>query len=187
MLLEMTSDEQLVQSYLAGDDAAFGELVLRYMPRLTAYASRFSREGAEDIAQDALFKAWKSLSLFDTSMSFRAWIMKITKNTALDRAKKKKETVFSALASDAELMAIEDTSPLPSDLAVSGEKCRQVAAALKNLPEPYRAVVALRYEEDRSFDDIAAFLGKPLNTVRSQHQRALKILRPYFDSLSFEA
>ena len=73
--------------------------------------------------------------------------------------------------------AIEDQSPLPLDQIEESELQRALAHAIADLPDIYRAVVTLRYTEELSYDEIAAVLKVPINTVRTHLFRAKTILR----------
>lgn len=86
------SDEQLVVSYLKGDEKALEILIKRYLKLIYSFAFRFvsNSQEAEDIAQEVFIKMWRNLKKFDKNKKFKSWIFSIAKNTCLDTMKKKK-------------------------------------------------------------------------------------------------
>ena len=95
-------------------------------------------------------------------------------------ARKRREASFSSLATEEGASFVEtiaDGEPTPSDRAILGERARTIRGALSSIPALYSVVLALRYEEDLAFEDIAQKLNRSVNTVRSQHRRGLQLLR----------
>src|SRR3989338_5537868 len=93
------TDEQLVKSYLKGDEKALEELVRRYLPVIYNFSRKYTGDpdNASDIAQEVFVKVWKNLKKFDTSKNFKAWLFTVAKHTALDWLKKKNALPFSLL------------------------------------------------------------------------------------------
>ena len=177
--MEHESDEQLVRQYLSGKQTALNTLITRYTSQLYAFSYRYAGNGtdAQDIVQDTFIKAWKALASFDVSKSFKVWIYTIAKNTGLDWLKKKRPELFSHYETDDELNpvadALKDDTELPDELAHNAHIYEELAQAITELPDLYRSVVTLRYGSELSFEEIATVLNKPVETVRSQHRRAL--------------
>jgi len=74
---------------------------------------------------------------------------------------------------------VVDEAPLQPELFEQKELTEMVRRALKELPERYREVLLMRYEDNFSFDDIAYTLAAPVNTVKSWHRRGLIRLREF--------
>ncbi len=174
-------DEDLIKEYLLGDQEAFRALVEKYTPAIYNFSIRFvGNDYANDIVQDIFIKVWKNLKKFDyTKASFKTWIFTITRNTITDYLRKKKMINFSSLDKEDESFAdnIEDGVVLPDEALVKLEDKELLNSLLDELPINYKEVLILYYQEDMTFKEIGSLLGKPLNTVKSYHHRALNLLR----------
>jgi RNA polymerase sigma-70 factor (ECF subfamily) len=156
------SDETLVGRCLAGDQAAFEGIVLRYQRGLFNVAIRLlgSYEDARDCTQTAFVKAYEHLDTFDVSQRFVSWIYRILRNECLNalRARRPSEPVSLEWAA----------AGMPSDSLMAIERQQAVQRALLGLTGDYREVIVLRHFTELSYDDIAAALGIPVKTVKSR-------------------
>jgi RNA polymerase sigma-70 factor, ECF subfamily len=141
-------------------------------------------EDHEDLLQDALIRAFRGFESFDRSLSFKAWMFGIIRNTYIDRHRRRKarpleeplEDDPSAASLDSPLYAI----PLaPEDVLLRQETVEHVREAIRRLPVVLREVVELRDIEGLSYRDIAAVLGRPIGTVMSRLYRGRNLLRTY--------
>lgn len=177
--------EDLPVRLAAGLDGAFESLVLAYQRRLYAFALRLvgRREDAEEIAQDALVRAYRALSGYPPerirALALRAWLFQITLNVARNRMRGNRPEVIS-LDGDAERDALElPDSELerPERQAERAEARRELAALLLALPARYRAVVLLRHVEGLGYAEIAQVTGQPIGTVKANVHRGVRLLR----------
>jgi len=170
-------DEYLINEYLGGNQNSFKLLVEKYTPSIYNFSLRFVGEGyVNDIVQDVFIKIWKNLKKFNkTKASFKTWIFTITRNTITDYLRKKKMIPFSSLDEDGE--SFENDIPsdiiLPDKALIELEDKELLNNVLDKLPANYKEVLILYYQEDMTFNEIGQLLGKPLNTVKSYHHRAL--------------
>ncbi|MEK7641764.1 MAG: RNA polymerase sigma factor [Patescibacteria group bacterium] len=177
------SDEQLAELSKTGDDTAFEELVHRYVAPIYRFALHYTRnpEDAEDISQDAFYKAWKHIKRHAKGKPFKPWIFAIARNTALDFLKKRKVHAFSTLDGDETDISfaetLEDTEPLQPELFEREELSAQLTELMEILHPDHRSVLILHYRESLTFEEISDVLGKPMNTVKSWHRRALIKIR----------
>ncbi len=177
------NDSELIASYLSGDEAALQALFERYLKPVYGFVYRYvgNAGDAEDITQDAFVNAWKNLKKFDRSRNFKTWLFAIAKNAALNWLKKKKPALFSEFEKEdgGNLLAetLADPAPLPEKIFADKELGRKLAAAMEGLKPDYRTVLLLYYNDHLTFEEIGEAVGKPLNTVKSQHRRALIALR----------
>jgi len=182
------TDEQLVVAVLKGDKGAFPALLARHLSAVHKFSYRYVRDAhdADDITQEAFIRAWKNLKKFDGTKHFKTWLFTIARNAALDLIKKKKPVAFSRMGdgSDGELDAFlapfMDAQKLPDELFEQGARATEVRAALATLPPAYRTVLAMRYNDNLKFREIAEALGEPIDTVKSKHRRGLILLRKLF-------
>ena len=177
------TDGQLISNYLEGDEKALGFLVERYLKDVYNFAFRLTGDiqAAEDISQDSFIKAWKHIRRYRQGSNFQAWLFTITRNTAIDWLRQKKEIVFSSFENErGENVLIEtlaDKRPLPDELIAQAEDAKFVQALLTQLDPRYREVLTLKYTSDLTFEQIGEILRRPLHTVKSQRRRALIALR----------
>ena len=180
--------QDLIRAYREGDSHALNELIERHTRLVYSFSYRLigSAEGAQDVTQETFIKAWKNLKRYDEKQSFATWILSIARNTSIDWLRKKKSLVFSDMErDDAEdtrdsfEQRIPDELPLPHEVFEMNELGDTLDDALKQISLDRRTIILLRHREGLAFEEIAAIVGKPLNTVKSQYRRALKTLRDY--------
>lgn len=178
----MEDDEiDLIKEYIAGNQDAFKKLIDKYTSSVYNFSVRFvGVENAKDVTQDVFLKVWRNIKKFNVKKaSFKTWIFTIARNTITDYLRKKKSVVFSSLNNEEENFEsnIEDKVILPDEALIKLEDKEFLNNLLDELPINYREVLVLYYQEDLTFNEIGQLLGKPLNTVKSYHHRALLILK----------
>ncbi len=174
-MADRTSDERLVAAARSGDHAAFNELVRRYQQLVFAVSLRLLRDRdlAEDVTQEAFVRAYLSLDRFRGS-NFRAWVLRIAHNAALDLLRATARRPHAPLEVVPEL-----PGPEPGETSAAEYQGLVVAleAALAALPPDQRAVVILADVEGLSYDEVAEILAIPVGTVKSRLARARVRLR----------
>jgi len=173
------TDEELAAAAGRGSQEAFRELVGRFERPVFALVVRIVRrpELAEELAQEAFVKAWKALDRFDPGRKFSSWLFKIAHNAALDALRRRGEEELSL---DAPAAGSEEPPPLPADPAAEDPLARATARAagralgeaMAGLRAEYREILALRFGEGLSYDEIAEVTGAPLGTVKVHLHRA---------------
>ena len=177
----MQSDEDLIREYLDGNEDTFKILIDKYISSIYNFAVRFvGHDNASDVSQDVFLKVWKNIRKFNSGKSsFKTWIFTITRNTITDSLRKKKSIPFSML--DTEEVSfednIEDETILPMEVLSKLVDKEFLNNLLDKLSPNYREVLILYYTEDMTFSEIGQLLGKPMNTVKSYHHRALNQLK----------
>jgi RNA polymerase sigma-70 factor, ECF subfamily len=166
-------DGQLVAAALAGHGDAFGTLVERYERAVYHLCLRTMRdpEEAKDCAQEAFFKAFRSLRTFKVGAKFSTWIFSIAYHACCDRLGRRKRFT------DDELPDGADPTPGPAQLAEQHDEARALRAAIEALPEKYRTVITLYHLQGRQYEEIAQVLGLPMGTVKTHLFRAKDLLR----------
>ncbi len=104
------TDEDLVVSYIEGDDSAFVTLMDRYLKLIYSFTFRMCKntDNAEEITQETFLKVWKNIKKFKTNQKFKTWIYTIAKNTAIDYLRKRRDVLFSAFENDEGINLIEE-------------------------------------------------------------------------------
>ena len=176
------TDEELVRAYREGEEEPLSILIARYLRAIYHFTYRYTRDvaDAEDVTQEVFVKVWKNLRSYDDQIPFRNWIFSIAKNAAIDWMRRKRPLSFSELeretgADVGELFA--DAAPLPDEILARKKSGAMLREAVEKLPVTTQPVLRLRYDEDLTFREIADRLEKPLNTIKSQHRRALGFLK----------
>lgn len=173
------TDSRLIERALAGEPAAFGELVLRYQDRLFNSLARVlgSEEDARDAAQEAFVQAFVKLETFRGSSAFYTWLYRIAHNTAMSHARRKRPT--RSLDAEREDRGSEpiDGQMAPDVQLELSERATQVQRVVAELSIEYREVIVLREIDGCRYDEIAEILDVPVGTVRSRLFRARLELR----------
>jgi RNA polymerase sigma-70 factor (ECF subfamily) len=176
----MDPEQETIERILGGDSRQFVVLVDRYKNRAFALALRLlgSREEAEEAVQDAFVKAYRRLADFRGDSRFGTWYYRILYNTCMSRVSRR----------PADALSLDDVATAQEDISVSDEPDRLEMMAAKErgeilseemqkLPQKFQAVLTLFYIQEQRYDEIAAILDVPLNTVKSHLFRARELLR----------
>lgn len=164
----------------AGDSQEF-EARLRDSGTLAfrvAYGVLRHRADAEDVAQEAFVKAFRSFAQLRDRERFRAWLVRTTWRLALDRRRgdRRRET--------REQVAVERLEASAEQVAVARERAAHLWAAIDALPEKLRLVIVLSGIEGHDTREVAALLDIPEGTVRSRMFLARKALAEKLQWLS---
>lgn len=131
---------------------------------------------AEDLAQDALLRAMRSLDRFDPARgSIEGWLWRIVVNLATDRgrAARRAESLWTGLA----VRARAEAAPSAELLALDRMRDAHLLAAVRGLPKRQRTLIALRFGADLGYAEIGALLGDSEQAVKQATYRALGALR----------
>ena len=176
-------EKLLIKNAAAGDAAAFETLVERYQKQVYNLALRMvnNESDAEDLAQEAFIRAWRSLGSFQYTSQFSTWLYRLTSNICIDflRAKKRRKVISLTMLRDDEdsQWDLPDTEPLPEQQMIAAEERAALARALASLDPDYRQVLTLRIVNECSYQQISQILGIAEGTVKSRLSRAREQLR----------
>jgi RNA polymerase sigma-70 factor, ECF subfamily len=166
----------LIERARGGDTRAFEDLARREERALYRHALRIvgTTSDAEDIVQDALFSAWRSITSFQ-GLSFRAWLFRIATNRALDqlRSRKRRPELPLDPPEDDDVTWAEPAAPGPdlTQLAGDREALAAVETALGALPAEQRTALLLRDVEGFAYEEIAVITSVEIGTVKSRIHR----------------
>lgn len=154
----------------AGDHEAFAELVERHEAMVYSLAWHFfgDRSRAEEIAQDVFLQLYRNLQTIESDAHLLFWLRQVTTRRCIDVGRRARLKAVS----------LDDAGDLHAD-AKSADPLldRRLRQLVQELPDPQRAVVTLRYQEDLDPSEICRIVGMPVNTVKSHLHRALQALR----------
>ena len=168
----MDPDRELVDRTVAGDLTAFETLVERHRDVVYRVAARtVGPAEAEDVSQDVFLRAFHRLRGFRGDAPFRAWLLRITHNVALNQAARRRPEPVEApdLVAEASDAERERT---PADMLEGHERRQRLEAKLRLLATPHRTVLVLRDIEGLSYEEIAAVTETPLGSVKGRLHRA---------------
>jgi RNA polymerase sigma-70 factor (ECF subfamily) len=154
-----------------GEPAAFEALVSRHERMVYGLAVHVLHDPdkAEDVAQDVFLQMYRDLRQIESDAHLTFWLRRVTSHRAIDVARRARRKRHVALDEARPLTLVRrDGDPMLA---------RRLRELVAGLPPHARTVIVLRYQEDLDPTEIAAVLGVPLNTVKSQLKRALAVLR----------
>jgi RNA polymerase sigma-70 factor (ECF subfamily) len=165
----------------------FAELVGRHQRRAVRIAFHYLRDSADsdEAVQDAFVKAYTHLGTFREELPFEVWFTRILINGCLDRlkARRRRERWIAQPTVDSSGVERDPTEqlpargPSPEEQVLTGERRRQLGAALSKLPERQRLVFMMSHFEGRSSREVSVITGLNESTVRVHLFRAIRRLR----------
>lgn len=177
---EGKTDEQLV--LLVKKNARYYScLINRYEEKIKRYILRLSgaeKETLEDIVQEVFLKVYINLNSFNQELKFSSWLYRIAHNETISHWRRNKTAKASSVSFD-ELdflkSVLGDGKNMEDQVywKIDGERA---VKAMEKLDEKYRAVLVLAFLEDKSYQEIADILKKPIGTVGTLISRAKKRL-----------
>ena len=181
------TDKTLIERFLAGDNAAFDQLVLRYRKRVYAQVYQMvpHREDALDLTQEVFLKVFQGLSHFNQRSNFYTWLYRITVNCCIDflRSRQRKPADLQGLYLEHDPPASISSSPLHQIEAA--ELFQQIRTAVMDPAPKQREIFMLRHWEHLRITDIARYVGRSEGTVKAQlchaHRKLRDRLRPYIE------
>lgn len=171
-------DETLMARTAAGDRAAFDTLATRYLLRLRRAAMRVLGDtaAAEDVAQDALLRAWTRAATFDPRQAaVSTWLHRIAVNAAIDRLRAVKPS--GTMPED-----LADAAPSADAMLMAQQRDALLAQAIATLPDRQRTAIALTYNEGWSGQDAARALKVSTRALEGLLHRGRKVLRAYLEA-----
>jgi len=168
------ADALIVERVLAGDVEAFGTLVDRYRDRCARYAMHMlgNREDAEEVLQDALVRAYRSLARCEDPDRFGAWLFRILVNRCRTAGARRARRAQTFLSDDAALMSAAEDHP-----AEQGAWREEIERALAQLRPEQREAFLLKYVEGMGYDEMAELTGVGVSALKMRVMRACDRLR----------
>src|ERR1700756_3738415 len=185
-----TNEAELIKSVCGGEREAFYELVRPYerMIYATAISVLKSPADAEEVAQEAVLKAFSNLSSFRAESKFSTWLVQITYNEVKMRLRKALSHLHESIDDQQQNEEggfwpkdYADWRPIPSELLEQNEVRQAVQDAINSLNPSYREVLVLRDIQHLSIKETTAILGISEANVKTRLHRARLLLR---DSLA---
>jgi len=177
---ERDADAQLMLRYAAGDARAFEELYQRHRGALWRFIRRLVGDAVatDDVFQECWSRVIGSRERYRPTARFSTWIYRIAHNCCMDHWRKSgRRAAHETADDDAIAAAAELPAAGPQEMAVAGDKCRRLAAALQRLPEEQRVAFLLYVEGGLSVAEIAEQTGVGAETAKSRLRYAVARLK----------
>ena len=189
-LLEQ-ADEELIARVKQQDSQALEVLYDRYAAQAMGIALKIVREpaAAEEIVQEAFWRAWKSADSYDESRGAVAyWLFGIVRNLAIDELRRRASRPVNVDGDENEqaVLEIPDGAPDVSEVVWNQWQADQIHKAVMQLPDVQRQVIQLAYFQGLTRVEIAERLGEPPGTIHTRARLALQKLRTVLAPLGLE-
>lgn len=171
---ELVAERRIIEASQR-DASRFATLYERYFDRVYAFAltRTGSRSAAEDVTSETFRRALQSLSRFQwRDIPFSAWLFRIAANAASDlRRRDAREVVVNSLP--------DESAESWEDRFIDVEQRAQLFKLVERLPRDQRRVIAMRFAEEKTGQEIAQAMGRSLGAVKALQARALRSLRKW--------
>jgi len=179
------NDILLVKKVQAGDNNAFGKLVLKYQKQVyeKAYSFTHNVEDANDLVQDIFIKTFKAIDTFQGDSAFYTWLYQIAQNAGIDYIRKKKRRSLITFE-DTKLIDLfcKKTQVEPIERLENKEINSQIKKAINKLSIRQKQVFVLRHYEGLTLKEIADKLGLKIGSIKAHHFHAARKLRKYLSN-----
>lgn len=182
----VSADAELVAQLQQGSEVAFRTLVERYQNRIyrTVFALLRSPEEAEDVAQEVFVEVYQTISKFRGESALSTWLYRLATSRALKhrqraRAKKRFAYFTSLLGLDNQVLHEPTDYAHPQAQMEGQQQLALLLAHIARLPGQQQVAFTLRYEQELSYEEIAAVLETTVPAVESLLFRARKTLRTH--------
>lgn len=167
---------------------AFERQTERLFPSVFGTALRLtrSREEAEDLAQEAIVRAYDAFDRFDGT-NFKAWILRIVTNLYINKYRQRQRgPQFGSLDEEGAIEPVSADNELPDRLLFDNALGTEVEQALEAVPVDFRTAVILSDIEGLSYQEIADATGVPIGTVRSRLARGRSMMRKVLEDYAIK-
>lgn len=180
-----------------GDQTRFNELMEATYRKVfnMAYRLAGNRPDAEDLTQEAFYRAYRSFSDYEGDKPFENWIFRIVTRLFLDLLRSRRRRI-KAMSYDAPLQKdgseenlyfdVPDEGPTPESHMLDNAFNEDLQRTLNSLSPEQRLLVTLADIEGLAYKDIADMVGKPIGTIRSRLHRTHKLMRQRLEQIQKE-
>jgi RNA polymerase sigma factor, sigma-70 family len=182
--MNYTSEKQLLEEFLKGEERACAQVYNRYFSRICLYASSFVDESkeAEDIAEEGFIRLWQGKRNFESLAHLKAALYQTTRRIGLNyqtarQRRLNRIDVYTAQQDQNQNSYLQDI--------VYAEAMAELYEAIQKLPPKAREIIQLTYLEGNSNQEVADLLHISIQTVKNQKMRALSLLRQHLNRESF--
>ena len=152
------------------NETHYRKIVLEYknLVYTQAYYSTGTKEDAEDITQEVFIRFWNYRTSIKRT-SYKAWILKVTRNLCIDFSRRKKDYIISVSDDDKDVNIVEivgDNSPNPEQTVIMVESIECIKQCINRLPGKMKSVIIMRDIQNQTYDSIAETMEIPMHSVK---------------------
>ena len=181
------SEHDLIRAARSGDAAALEALLTRHAPAVLRFGQKMCGhpEDAQDVLQEALLAAARSVKDFRGDASFSTWLFTIVRSYCIKKRRVSKFAPTETVSLDHDVSAarLASTAPLPDEAASDNQLSRELNVAIGELEEANREVLLLRDVEGLTAPEVASVLGISVDAVKSRLHRARVQVRARLEPL----
>jgi RNA polymerase sigma-70 factor (ECF subfamily) len=165
-VIAQISDEALVESIAEGDRRALETLYMRHHVRLyRLLLRRIGRESvAEEMVNEVFLEVWRNAHRFEAKARVATWLIAIARYKALTELRRRTETQLD----DRVAAAIEDPADGPATTVERQNRRVILHRCLAKLSPQHREVIHLVYYQEKKIEEVARFIGAPINTIKTR-------------------
>ncbi len=169
---------ELVEQAQRGDRVALAELIRETQDRVYNLAYRIlgNAQEAEDLTQEVFVRMWRALPRFRGDSKFTTWLHTIATNACLNRKRSLRRQLDTQLDAANWLDALPSAEDGPAEDLLARDERTRLWEMVERLPEKYRLVLTLFYQQQLTYQEIAQVLTLPLGTVKAHLNRARNAL-----------
>ena len=183
------TDNDLVREFIAGNEAAFTQLVTKYKDPITNYLNVMvgDYDIAVDLCQETFLRVYKNITRYSNIYQFSTWIYRIATNLAIDEMRYRRRrgqvfynNVWAKNSKNSEFrpeFEITDVRLGPRDEILRKESTRVLGDAIRSLPEKYRTAFIMKEIQELPYETIAKVLKCSAGTIKSRLHRARELLQ----------
>ncbi|HSI69134.1 MAG TPA: sigma-70 family RNA polymerase sigma factor [Gillisia sp.] len=164
----------------AGQQAAYKYLLDTFWTDVYAFQLKRTKNeyDAEEVTIQTFSRAFDKLNTYNDQFVFKTWLITISKNIHIDLVRKKNSSIRADTTNESndKVYRIADDTPTIEDILINEQHLAQLLSDIKQLKPPYQEVINLRYFQEKSYKEIAAYLDEPLNNIKVKLLRAKKLL-----------
>jgi RNA polymerase sigma-70 factor (ECF subfamily) len=185
------SDQDLIKSYLSGNETAFEILIAKHKDKVFAFIlSKIKNYNlSHDVFQDTFIKVINSLKRgkYNEEGKFVPWVMRIAHNLVIDHFRMQKKTRSIAPTKDFDIFdVISDNDKNAEENMIDNQISSDVRKLIEKLPEDQKEVLKMRYYRDLSFKEIAEITDVSINTALGRMRYAIINLRKLVEKYNIQ-
>ena len=176
-------DAELMLRVRAGDDSCFAILLEKHRGPLVHFLYRMvqNQAVAEELAQEAFLRVYRSRSTYEPTAKFTTWLFRIANHLALnwirDGKNERGQESLDQTAADGQVRQVSDRQPTTEQQMIRNARMEEVRRAIQSLPEKQRSAVLMHKYEEMEYSQIAGVLECSESAVKSLLFRAYETLR----------